>query len=678
MKIQSAAHSARTLLCAALGGVALIGWAARAAAAVPEPVFQLRAKDGRIEHGRAAADRKVEIRDVAVQPSGRLQDVLVFNGKTSRMEYDPHDWPELKVTGDLTYHVRARLAHPGSEQFILGCFSAGFVTAPEGWPQGNASPREGRFHPANSRVSTRADRFYDIFLRIRLDHGDTPGCVSTSVYDPDSGAFLGQNRSLLRTFDHMRLGEAPFAIGQGGRYAPFAGEIAAANVWNSWLSDTQIEEFLRTPNGLRRQQIAVRDDLRDARASARWREWLSTRERYPIAAWGYFQRYKGDEEEYRVYRDANFTMVMAPLGTAANAEKVGLDTILGLWGDNDKYLELYHHPEFMAEFVRTAQSRLHRVAGYMLADEPRYNGPAIADLPPGFEYLYAHESKALPVVNLMTYPYNQGGGYEEYVERFIRATHPPFLVTDCYILFRDNRSNDDTFYANNEVIRRKALEADIGFMGFALNTGHGRPAPSLGLRTASESDLHWQVNVMLAYGAQGIWYYNYRISPREGFEEGLVTHQEGRPTRNYDYVRRLNGGVLANGALLMKLRSVNVFHVPPVSEVCTELTRPYADGAIRGLSRLRASDVIAAELAERDAPAEHGPVYVMLVNRRHAENAAVDDPALQTSVSFELEPGYRAELIDSDTGVARAIEPSGLHSLSLGGGARALLRLTAQ
>ena len=641
---------------------------------IRDPVFRLFVQDGRLMHDASHEERPYVRQDVEVRQTAGGE-VLAFNGSTSLLQYEDAVWPELCGDGAWTIYVRVRFVRLESEQFVLGRFARCFLSSPCGWPQANGMVKAGRFVAANSQACCQQDRFYDVVMRYRPDEGDEQGTVAASVHDAESGTLLGRNRTMLRSFDNMRLGAAPFAVGQGGRYAPFAGEIAAVNVWNEWLPHEAGEACPETLAMRSKHRIAVRPGLRDRRASERWREWLETRERFPIAAWGYFQRYRGDEAEYVAYREANLTMVMAPLGTAAVAERVGLDTILGLWGDDNTYLELYAHPERMRDFVAKAQRELRRVAGYMLADEPRYNGPAIEELNPGFEYLYAHEPRALPIVNLMTYPYNMGGGFEEYVERFIRETHPPFLVSDSYILYRNDCSNDDTFYANNEVIRRKALEADIGFMGFALTTGHKRPRTEFSLRTASESDLHWQVNVMLAYGAQGIWYYNYRIDTRNGdFDEAMVTHAEGQPTRSYVYIRRLNAGVLANGALLMRLRSVGVFHCVPAAEPVPEFAQRYADGLVAGVARLRATSVIAAQFEERDGD---GLVYVMLVNRRHADKAEVCDLALATAVDFELEPGQRAELFDSDTGVVRPMLPnaSGIYHLTLVGGARALMRI---
>lgn len=642
----------------------------------PDPVFRLFVRDGRLGHLPAHEGRPYAEQDVAVRPVGD-GGVLAFNGRNSVLRYDAAAWPEIHGDGAWTMHVRARFARPESEQFVLGRFARGFVSSPCGWPQANGMPKAGRFVAANGRVACQPDRFYDVVMRFRPDSAGALGTVAATVYDAATGELLGRNRTMLRNFDNMRLGAASFTIGQGGRYAPFAGEIAAVNVWDEWLPEVPSAIRPAAPAAWRPARVAIRDDLRNRRASERWREWLETRERFPIAAWGYFHRYRGDEAEYTTYRDANLTMVMAPMSTAAVAERVGLDTILGLWGEDNAYLELYSHPGRMRDFVAKAQRELRRVAGYMLADEPRYNGPAIEELGPGFEYLYAHEPKALPIVNLMTYPYNMGGGFEEYVERFIRETHPPFLVSDSYILYHDNRSNDDTFYANNEVIRRKALEADIGFMGFALTTGHKRPEPEASLRTASESDLHWQVNVMLAYGAQGIWYYNYRIDTGDGvFDEAMVTHIGGRPTRSYDFIRRLNSGLLANGALLLRLRSVGVYHCIAPAEPISEFSQRYMDGIIDGIKHLAAVDVIVAQFEERTSD---GMAYVMLVNRRHADGVPVAEPSLATSVEFELEPGFRAELFDSESGIARPLHPSssGLYHLTLSGGARALMRLSS-
>lgn len=669
-----------------------------------EPVFRLVVQDGQLHHHGTSPNRPIGRTDVELTAN-----TLKFNGRTTRLTYALADWPELALAGELTLQVRLRGTQPGLEQFIAGRFGQNYLTSSKGWPVGNVSPRPDCQISVNSRGYCQPDRFYDVVLRFRSAPEGGVHEVSVELHDVAAGSLVARSRSLPRHFDNMLLqGDVqPFTLGGGGDYALFAGEIAAVTVWDCLLpmvdlpmsagslvatssisasggrhlGDAEARTKVRPYHSPRDSASDVsgqflRPDLHNPNASRRWHAWLAARKTFPIAAWGYFHRFKSDVEDYRVYREANLTMVMAPLGSVDAAEAADLDPVIGLWEDNGNYAELYRHPPRLDDYIEVATKRLTRCAGYMLADEPRFNGPDVDELAPGFETIYARDARALPMVNMMCYPYHMGGGFEHYLEQFIRGSRPAFLVSDVYVLYREGRSNDPLFYANIEVVRRKALEAGIGFMGFVLNTGHNRPWPENALRTASESDLHWQVNTLLAYGAQGLWYYNYRIRG-ENFDAALVD-EDGHPTRNYAYARRLNAGVLANGPLLQRLVSIDVWHCRPAPDNRTEFTRPYVDGVVRGILRLQGDGLVIAEFAERESSAEtQSPVYVMFVNQRHAEDAAVDDPALQTAVTLTLEPGWSAEMCDSQTGECAQAEPvNGMLTLSLGGGARALLRLS--
>ncbi len=643
----------------------------------PRPDFQLLVRNGELSHRHEHASRPYQSRDIGI---GKAMDsdstALLFNGVSSHLQYDVEEWPELSLQGAYTCHVRLKFSKPGTEKFILGRGGFNFLSLPEIFPQGNFSPGGGHLIPSNSRARCCPNHLYDIVLR--FDPGfSTVRCTTIiEVYDSSTGILIGTNHPLPRAFDEIEFGphDSGFQIGQSGDYANFEGEIQQITLWNQFIAPKpKLAPALHwSPD---HESIPNQPELYDQNASKRWQQWLASRRLFPIAAWGYFHRYEANLEEYQIYRDAGLTMVMAPLGSALIAEQADLDTIIGLWQDDGSYAELYQNPNRLAHYVDFSKSTLKRCAGYMLADEPRFNGPGIQELAPGFSYIYAHDKQALPMVNMMTYPYNMGRGFTGYIDDIIRANHPPFLVSDPYVLFDEGLSNDDQFYANIEIVRGRSLAAEIGFMGFVLVTGHRRRFPEYSFRTASESDLYWQTNTLLAYGAQGLWYYNYRISG-EGFDEALVTDRDGIPTENYYRIQRLNSGILAIGSILMKLKSIGVFHCPNKHELLPEFTRPYFDGAIRGITQLQSEDILISELQENTA--ESSPIYIMLINKKHAADSSIDSPKLQTTLSLKFSDNFSIERIHNETGVAKTLPPQ-THSLSLtlDGGDRALFRLTS-
>jgi|GEM_PF-2938274 len=645
------------------------------------PDFQLLVRNGKLSHLTEHASRRYQEQNIEImaEPSSASA-ALLFNGSSSHLQYDVEEWPELRLQGAYTCHLRLKFNNPGSEKFILGRSGCNFLSLIENYPQGNFSPGGGHLIPCNSRASCRTNHLYDIVLRFHPGDTTTRCATIIEVYDSSTGILIGTNHPLPRAFDEIKFGshDAHFYIGQSGDYANFEGEIQQLTLWNRFIApnpnppkSTLVQQ--PSPDG---EPIPTPSELYDENSSEHWKQWLAARRSFPLAAWGYFHRYKATLQEYQTYRDAGLTMVMAPLGSALVAEQADLDTIIGLWQDDGSYAELYKNPDRLARYVSFSKSTLKHCAGYMLADEPRYNGPGIKELAPGFSYIYAHDTQALPMVNMMTYAYNMGRGFAGYIDDIIRANHPPFLVSDPYVLFEEGLSNDDQFYANIEIVRGRSLAAGIGFMGFVLVTGHRRRFPEYSFRTASESDLFWQANTLLAYGAQGLWYYNYRISG-EGFDEAMVTDIDGKPTENYHRIQRLNFGILAIGSLLMKLKSVGVFHCPHDDEFLPEFTRPYFDGAVRGITQLQGADLVISELQGSDA--EASCVYIMLVNKRHAADSPIDASDLQASIALRVADNFMVEQIHNDTGAAETLTPHDRHlSLALSGGDRALLRLTPQ
>jgi hypothetical protein len=644
----------------------------------PRPDFQLLVRNGELSHRNEHASRHYQAGDIEISKATDSDSTaLLFNGASSHLQYDIKEWPELSLEGAYTCHVRLKFSNPGSEKFILGRTGFNFLSLPETFPQGNFSPGGGHLIASNSRARCRANVSYDIVLRFDLGTSTVRCNTIIEVYEASTGMLIGFNHPLPRAFDEIVFGrdDTHFRIGQCGDYANFDGEIQQLTLWNQFIAPKAKLAPAHHPSP-DTESIQTQPELYDQNASERWQQWLASRRSFPLAAWGYFHRYEANLEEYQTYREAGLTMVMAPLGSALVAELADLDPIIGLWQDDGSYAELYQNPDRLAHYVDFSKSTLKRCAGYMLADEPRFNGPSIEELAPGFLYIYTHDKQALPMVNMMTYAYNMGRGFAGYIDDIIRANHPPFLVSDPYVLFEEGLSNDDQFYANIEIVRGRSLSAGIGFMGFVLVTGHRRRFPEYSFRTASESDLCWQANTLLAYGAQGLWYYNYRISG-EGYDEAMVTDVDGKPTESYHRIQKLNFGILAISSLLMKLKSVGVFHCPNDLEFLPGFTRPYFDGAIRDITQLQATDILISEF--RDVNAETSCVYVMLVNKRHAADTTRDASELQASIALRVTEDFMIERINNATGAAETLTPDDRElSLTLGGGDRALLRLTPQ
>jgi len=413
-------------------------------------------------------------------------------------------------------------------------------------------------------------------------------------------------------------------------------------------------------------ETAVKNELRNV-ASERWHRWRRSRETFPIAAWSYFDRFKGTKEEYETYAGANMTMVMPPPDQYENVQSTGLDIILG------HFQPLHEDRALLERTVAFPSPDDSDVTAYMLKDEPFVEDyPALSET---VEYIYRNDRRgAVPIIDFRpnwSVPYTRWNmTYETYLQRFIDEVHPCLLLNCHYPIMRDGGTRP-VFYANIEWFRRKALENDIGLMGFVLVTRHNPPnRPEQDYREPSESDLRWMVYTYLAYGAKGIWYYNWRIDDSGHYSDALVDFKTGRPSRIYPMVAAVNSEILTIGNILLKLRSTGVYHTG--SEVSVGTTR-YAEGFVKAIHRWSGDNFIIGEFENQDDPTDSG-VYIMIVNKRHEAGTASAD--LLAQASFSVYPDYPFVhcFTPTEENPYRLTRVNGRYSLELNGGQGVLLR----
>lgn len=402
-------------------------------------------------------------------------------------------------------------------------------------------------------------------------------------------------------------------------------------------------------------------------ASKRWHEWRTSRKEFPLAAWSYFYRYPGTIKEYQLYKGAGLNFVQAPVSQAENAHAAGLNLALGA------FQAVHEDTHALADLVKFANEHPQWVAAYSLKDEPVPND--FAKVGQAVSYIYAHDtSGALPIIDFRanwSVPYKRWQmTYETCFDRFVDEVHPSVLLNCHYPLKRDGTTRP-SFYANIEYFRHMALQKDIGLMGFIQVTAHTfKNNPEIDYRTPSESDLNWLVNSHLAYGAQGLWYYNWRIKD-ERFSEGMVTGETDEPTALYAMVQKMNKRVSALGPTLMKLKSQVVAHT---DEIVPEGTTRYAPGMIKGIYDFEGKSFILAQFADQDNQSDNA-VYLMIVNKLHAADTA--SAQLAQTVSFKIYPDYSNILyFDLKSGSFRKAELSdGGITLNPGGGEAAFFIL---
>lgn len=415
-----------------------------------------------------------------------------------------------------------------------------------------------------------------------------------------------------------------------------------------------------------------------------WEAWLEGRKEFPIAAWAYFPRYPGTVEEFGAYRDAGMTMVqvpMSPMKYAENARKAGLELIVGTWDE----LFLPEKRRILETLLRSSQPPSPDIAAYLLMDEPGLPkaGYALEDLTAMLQdatkVIYAEDAKvAIPICTMLPNYYVNANpdifpqGYRLFVTQLLDRVAPSVLISTHYPILNEGSDRPD-YYANLELFRTLAQERGIGFMGFVLITEH------MMYREPSESDLYWQVWSLLAYGAKGIWHYNYRIGDK-GFGLALVDHKTGTPTRLYYVVKAINTEVQAAGKLLLDLDSKAVYHIGRhVPGGTIRYSALDSTGYSPVLTHVTGEDILIGEFEHRE-DSLRGDVYVIMANKRHGAGLAAGHPSLQNVAEFRVRPDLTAVYKydpSTSTPARLPINSQGTYRILLKGGQGVLLRLAA-
>lgn len=181
--------------------------------------------------------------------------------------------------------------------------------------------------------------------------------------------------------------------------------------------------------------------------------------------------------------------------------------------------------------------------GYFLVDEP--SSDQFADLGLVVGGLRQLDPARVPYINLLPdYISPEALGtdtYAEHVDQFVAVVQPTLLSVDYYPFLHN--VDRDTFFANLELIRDRALRAGIPWMLIVQALPHGQ------YRDPTPAELAWQVYNGLAFGARAISYFTYwtpvhvPYAERWQFRRGLIEH--GAATDKLAVVRRLNAAARA-------------------------------------------------------------------------------------------------------------------------------------
>lgn len=342
------------------------------------------------------------------------------------------------------------------------------------------------------------------------------------------------------------------------------------------------------------------------------------------------------DQSMALIADANFNLAVCEEGRAALdlAQKHGLKVLINDPRITAKRANDAGFAEGLATVVQDYSDHP-ALWGYFITDEP--SASQFENLAAIHRELLKHDASRVPFINLFpTYASPQQLGtdtYEQHVDAFMRTVKPKVLSYDHYALMQNGIRPD--YFENLEIIRRAGLKYNTPFVYVLLSVPH------FSYRDPSESDLRWQINTALAYGAQGIVYFTYVSPPEtkdfEGWGEAIVTG-DGKPTPRYEQVKRINAEVRTLGKVLTTLTSTAVYHTEPVPQGATGL--PATD---------LVSSVTGGELVVGHFRNAQGRRYILFANR----NPQAD---VEVSITFSCE--LKLSEILPDSGSLQVLETS--------------------
>ena len=97
-------------------------------------------------------------------------------------------------------------------------------------------------------------------------------------------------------------------------------------------------------------------------------------------------------------------------------------------------------------------------------------------------------------------------GYDEFIADYLNEVKPDYLSYDYYAPLGEFPNMRDTYFYQLGLIRNIVQEQHLPFWCFVLTSKH------YDYRLIKPSELYWQVNTSLAYGAKGIQYFNFKTN----------------------------------------------------------------------------------------------------------------------------------------------------------------------
>jgi hypothetical protein len=268
--------------------------------------------------------------------------------------------------------------------------------------------------------------------------------------------------------------------------------------------------------------------------------------------------------------------------------------------------------------------------GYYITDEPG-NGafPRLAAI---CQKLAALDPKHIAYINLLPihatsciggYPFVNDDAqfpqivkdYDNHLEKYLSQVKPKLLSYDEYDLIEsggpiplEGNGMLGMYFPNLEMIREKALKYQIPFNNIFLVTPHKHVFGTY--RDPTFEELRFLVYTTLAYGGRGIMYFTYAPVPE--FNSDGIIQSNGKKSKHYDEVSRLNHEIRSLAPVLCTLHSDGVYHAGRMPKLGRPLPE---DGIVR---RVEGADAVVSYFSDAK-----GARYVMVVNKDYAQDHSI-------------------------------------------------------
>ncbi|MBQ3288604.1 MAG: hypothetical protein IJH50_04265 [Kiritimatiellae bacterium] len=377
-------------------------------------------------------------------------------------------------------------------------------------------------------------------------------------------------------------------------------------------------------------------------------------DKLPIMGYDGFSATASDLEiRYMEAKECGLTALMQGFGTAEQArncldlaQRAGIKLLFSnrklFEADGSQFAAaVKDHPALMAYYVR---------------DEPSVND--FDNLGRAVRLIQAVDSVHPSIVNWfgrvdrMQYWYKVPT-FEEYIGQFIEKVPTPILSFDQYPVLNPGLFPTPTFrpatgdchlqtnwYHSLETVLDTSKRTGRPYWAFAISCAL-RHKPGNDYPIATEGHLRLQQNSNLAYGAQGLWYYNYCVDPKNPgkmFSQGRPLAPDGKRSTVYERMRRVNRELQARAVVFLGAKVEKVRHtgVPWPGEG-TRLTGKFLPP---GTVRL-ATDDLPKWVKSLETP-DGGAVVSRLTNGGNECLAVVNrSPDKELTLKIGLAPGVK-------------------------------------